>query len=47
MFSDAYDYKLVDGAVYEVDCKMITIKKGADVGMSQTKLLQNSIQYLW
>jgi hypothetical protein len=32
MFSDAYDMKSVgDGIAYEVDCKMITIKKGADV----------------
>jgi len=31
MFSDAYDMKLVDDVAYEVDCKMITIKKGADV----------------
>lgn len=32
MFSDAYDTKLIDGVAYEVECKMITIKKGADVG---------------
>lgn len=46
MFSDAYDYKLVDDAVYEVECKMITIKKGADVGMSQIQPFQNSTQHL-
>jgi Translationally controlled tumour protein len=33
MFSDAYDMKLVDDIVYEVECKMITIRKGADVGV--------------
>jgi len=31
MFSDAYNFKLVDDVIYEVDCAMITIKKGADV----------------
>ncbi|KAH8152403.1 uncharacterized protein LAJ45_03243 [Morchella importuna] len=31
MISDAYDMKLVDDVVYEVDCTMVTIKKGADV----------------
>lgn len=35
MISDAYDMKLVDDVVYEVDCTMVTIKKGADVGMLQ------------
>lgn len=33
MFSDAYDFNLIDDVVYEVDCKTVTIKKGADVGM--------------
>lgn len=32
MLSDAYDVKEVGGVIYEVDCKMVTIKKGADVG---------------
>lgn len=27
-----YDLKEVDGVLYEADCQMITIKKGADVG---------------
>jgi len=31
MFSDAFDLKEVDGIVYEIDCKSITVKKGADV----------------
>ncbi|KAI5844496.1 Mss4-like protein [Morchella snyderi] len=31
MISDAYDMKLVDDVVYEVDCAMVTFKKGADV----------------
>lgn len=31
MFSDAFPHKLVDDIVYEVDCKSITIKSGADV----------------
>jgi len=31
MFSDAFPIKLVDDIVYEVDCQMIIIKKGADV----------------
>jgi len=31
MFSDAFPMKLVDDIVYEVDCAMINIKKGADV----------------
>jgi len=29
--SDAYEPKVVDDVVYEVDCKMIQIKQGADV----------------
>ncbi|KAI5855192.1 Mss4-like protein [Tricharina praecox] len=31
MISDVYDLKEVDGTLYEADCAMITIKKGADV----------------
>ncbi|KAF3288216.1 hypothetical protein TWF970_005308 [Orbilia oligospora] len=31
IFSDAYDFKVVDDIAYEVDCKMIIIKQGADV----------------
>ncbi|KAG8721986.1 hypothetical protein FRC08_008082 [Ceratobasidium sp. 394] len=31
IFSDAFPFKLVDDIVYEVDCSMITVKKGADV----------------
>ncbi|KAL0635814.1 hypothetical protein Q9L58_005248 [Maublancomyces gigas] len=31
MFSDAYEFSLIDDVVYEVDCKTVTIKKGADV----------------
>ncbi|EPQ59416.1 translationally-controlled tumor protein [Gloeophyllum trabeum ATCC 11539] len=31
MFSDAFPIKLVDDIVFEVDCQMVTIKKGADV----------------
>jgi len=31
MFSDAFPIKLVDDIVFEVDCQLITIKKGADV----------------
>ncbi|KAK6544533.1 hypothetical protein TWF694_001223 [Orbilia ellipsospora] len=31
IISDVYDLKLIDDIVYEVDCQMITIKKGADV----------------
>lgn len=31
--SDAYDPKLVDDIVYEVDCQMLTIKDGqVDIG---------------
>jgi hypothetical protein len=29
--SDAYPMKVIDDAVFEVDCKMITVKQGADV----------------
>jgi len=32
MISDAFDMSLTGDVVYEVDCKMITVKKGADVG---------------
>ena len=31
MVSDAFDLKLVDDIVYEVDCQMVQVKKGADV----------------
>ncbi|KAF8247941.1 translationally-controlled tumor protein [Wilcoxina mikolae CBS 423.85] len=31
MISDVYDLKEVDDVLYEADCQMITIKKGADV----------------
>jgi len=31
MFSDAFPLKLVDDIVYEVNCAMITVKKGEDV----------------
>ncbi|KAI5811801.1 Mss4-like protein [Pyronema omphalodes] len=31
MISDVYDLKEVDGVLYEADCAMITISKGADV----------------
>ncbi|RVD87579.1 uncharacterized protein DFL_001804 [Arthrobotrys flagrans] len=31
IFSDAYDFKVIDDIAYEVDCKMITVKQGADV----------------
>ncbi|KAG8892356.1 hypothetical protein FRB99_002782 [Tulasnella sp. 403] len=31
MFSDAFPIKEVDGIVYEVECKTITIKGGAEV----------------
>ncbi|KAK6332204.1 hypothetical protein TWF718_002731 [Orbilia javanica] len=31
IFSDAYDFKEIDDIAYEVDCKLITIKAGADV----------------
>ncbi|TGZ78984.1 translationally controlled tumor-associated [Ascodesmis nigricans] len=31
LISDVYDLKEVDGVLYEADCQMITIKKGADV----------------
>jgi hypothetical protein len=31
MISDAYDIKVIDGAVFEVDSQLINIKPGADV----------------
>ncbi|ODV82857.1 hypothetical protein CANARDRAFT_30499 [[Candida] arabinofermentans NRRL YB-2248] len=31
LLSDAYDLKLVNGAIYEADCDMIKVKAGADV----------------
>ncbi|KAK9238362.1 translationally controlled tumor protein [Lipomyces kononenkoae] len=31
MISDAYDLKLVDDVVFEVDCQMVQVKQGADV----------------
>eukprot|EP00842_Homolaphlyctis_polyrhiza_P002292 jgi/Hompol1/3063/HPOL_000030-RA len=31
MFSDAFDIKEIDGMLYEVDSKVITIKPGADI----------------
>ncbi|KAL0075782.1 translationally controlled tumor protein [Phycomyces blakesleeanus] len=31
MFSDVYEIKEIDDIAYEVDCKMIQIKEGADV----------------
>jgi hypothetical protein len=34
MISDVYNLKEVDDVLYEADCQMITIKKGADVGGS-------------
>jgi hypothetical protein len=32
MISDVYQLKEVDGILYEADCQMITVKKGADAG---------------
>ena len=33
LLSDAYDVKLVDGAVYEADCAMVTVGNGdIDIG---------------
>jgi len=33
IFSDAYDPKLIDDIVYEVDCQMIVVKEGdVDIG---------------
>ncbi|KAK6460323.1 translationally controlled tumor protein [Scheffersomyces coipomensis] len=33
LLSDAYDVKLVDGAVYEADCDMVTVSEGdVDIG---------------
>ncbi|KAF7965227.1 hypothetical protein HWV62_3538 [Athelia sp. TMB] len=31
MFTDAFPIKEIDDTVFEVDCSMITVKKGADV----------------
>ncbi|KAF3926905.1 hypothetical protein ABW20_dc0105478 [Dactylellina cionopaga] len=31
VFSDSFNPKLVDDVVYEVDCSMMTVKKGVDV----------------
>jgi Translationally controlled tumour protein len=31
IITDAFDIKEIDDIAYEVDCKMITIKEGADV----------------
>lgn len=31
MFSDAFPVKIVDDIVYEVECQMITVKKGEDI----------------
>lgn len=39
MFSDAYSPKLINDVIYEVECKMVTIRKGADVGMSSNRIL--------
>ena len=36
MISDAFDMTLSQDVVYEVDCKFITVKKGADVGSLHT-----------
>lgn len=35
--------KLVDDIAYEVECKMVTIKKGADVGRFQAQLSQSPL----
>ncbi|CAB4492927.1 unnamed protein product [Rhizophagus irregularis] len=29
--SDAYPMKLVDDVVYEIDCQLVTVKKGVDI----------------
>jgi len=31
MFSDAFPIKVIDDAVFEVDCQLITVKAGADI----------------
>lgn len=46
MISDVYDLKEVDGVVYEADCSMITIKKGADVDIGANASAEEAAEEL-
>ncbi|KAA8903985.1 translationally controlled tumor protein [Sphaerosporella brunnea] len=46
MISDVYDLKEVDGTLYEADCAMITIKKGADVDIGANASAEEAAEEL-
>jgi len=46
MISDVYNLKEVDGVLYEADCQMITIKKGADVDIGANASAEEAAEEL-
>ncbi|KAF8533123.1 translationally-controlled tumor protein [Trichophaea hybrida] len=46
MISDVYDLKEIDGVLYEADCQMITIKKGADVDIGANASAEETAEEL-
>ncbi|KAG0632859.1 translationally controlled tumor protein [Tuber brumale] len=46
MISDAFNMTLIDDVVYEVDCKMIVVKKGADVDIGANASTEEAAEVL-
>jgi hypothetical protein len=46
MITDAFDLKEVDDLVFEVDCKMITIREGADVDIGANASAEEAAEEL-
>ncbi|PWW80142.1 translationally controlled tumor-associated [Tuber magnatum] len=46
MISDAFNMTLINDIVYEVDCKMITVRKGADVDIGANASTQEAAEAL-
>jgi hypothetical protein len=46
MISDAFDVTLVDDVVYEVDCALITVRKGADVDIGANASAEEASEVL-
>jgi len=46
MISDAYSMTLVNDVVYEVDCKMITVRKGTDVDIGANASTEEAAEEL-
>jgi hypothetical protein len=46
MISDAFDMTLVHDVVYEVDCSLITVRKGADVDIGANASIEEDVEAL-